>query len=153
MRDALDVEDWVIVVDRVKPGVIAERSLGAQLIQVYVAFQDDLSRRRDRQPCAAGLRCGRRAGAGCRTEALRTPRRIKGTPMKKMKLVMVGNGMACVWARAMGLPIQEIVFAVNAGELATPLALVATVVAPPNVPLAPLVGAVNVTETAGTALP
>ena len=28
----------------------------------------------------------------------------------------LGNGMACVWARAMGLPIGEIVFAVNANR-------------------------------------
>jgi threonine synthase len=28
----------------------------------------------------------------------------------------LGNGMACVWARAMGLPIHEIVFAVNANR-------------------------------------
>ena len=28
----------------------------------------------------------------------------------------LGNGMACVWARAMGLPIGEVVFAVNANR-------------------------------------
>lgn len=44
----------------------------------------------------------------------------------------------------------------NAGDVATPLASVFTdaVVPPPaNVPLAPLAGAVNVTDTLGTALP
>jgi hypothetical protein len=43
-----------------------------------------------------------------------------------------------------------VVFAVNAGEVATPLELVVAVVvfvAPANVPLAPVAGAVNVTAT------
>jgi len=28
----------------------------------------------------------------------------------------LGNGVACVWARAMGLPIREVVFAINANR-------------------------------------
>jgi hypothetical protein len=44
-------------------------------------------------------------------------------------------------------------FAVNAGEVAWPSAPVITVVAPPNVALAPVAGAANVTLTPATGLP
>jgi hypothetical protein len=45
------------------------------------------------------------------------------------------------------------VFAVNTAEVATPLAFVVAVVTPPaNVPLAPLPGAENVTDTPETGL-
>jgi len=45
-----------------------------------------------------------------------------------------------------------VVFAVNAGAVATPLALVVTVALAPNVPEAPEPGAVNVTLTPGIGL-
>ena len=44
-------------------------------------------------------------------------------------------------------------FAVNAGAVATPLAFVVTVLDPPNVPLAPVAGAVNVTVAPLTGFP
>ena len=44
-------------------------------------------------------------------------------------------------------------FAVNAGAVAIPDALLVTVAVPLNVPLAPIVGAANVTETPETGLP
>ena len=41
MRDTGYVEDGVFVFERVEAGVIAERALGAQFVQIDVAFEDD----------------------------------------------------------------------------------------------------------------
>ena len=43
MRDAGDVEDRVVVVERIEAGVIAEGAFAAQLAQFDVAFEDDLA--------------------------------------------------------------------------------------------------------------
>ena len=42
MRDAGDVEDRILVFERVEAGVIAEGALGAEFVQIDVAFEDDL---------------------------------------------------------------------------------------------------------------
>jgi hypothetical protein len=44
-RDRGDVKDRVIVGQRVVASVVAERSLAAQLVDVDVAFQDEIGRR------------------------------------------------------------------------------------------------------------
>ena len=41
MGHAGDVEDRVLVFERVEAGVIAERALSAKLVQVDIAFQND----------------------------------------------------------------------------------------------------------------
>ena len=56
-----------------------------------------------------------------------------------------------VEAVTMKLPTTEL--AVKTGETATPLLLVVTVEDVANVPLAPLEGAVNVTDAPGTKFP
>ena len=46
MCDAGDVKDRVLLLHRVKAGVIAERPLDAQLVQLHIAFENDLRMRR-----------------------------------------------------------------------------------------------------------
>ena len=43
MRDAGDVEDGIEIFERVEAGVIAERTFGAQFVEIDVAFEDDLA--------------------------------------------------------------------------------------------------------------
>ena len=42
MGDACDMEYWIEIFERIVAGMIAERSLGAQLVQLDVAFENDL---------------------------------------------------------------------------------------------------------------
>ena len=42
MRNAGDVEHWILVRERIEPGVIAKRTLGAKLVQLHIAFENDL---------------------------------------------------------------------------------------------------------------
>ena len=49
MRNAGNVEHWIVVFERVKAGVVSERPFGAQLVEFYVTFQNDFSRRRNFQ--------------------------------------------------------------------------------------------------------
>jgi hypothetical protein len=53
MRDALDMEDRVEILERVEAGVIAKRPLGLQFTNVDISFEHDLSVGRNLQ--VAGL--------------------------------------------------------------------------------------------------
>ena len=41
MRDAGNVKNRILVFERIKTGMVAERALGAQLIEFDVTFQHD----------------------------------------------------------------------------------------------------------------
>ena len=45
VRDAGDVEDGILLFHGVEAGVVAEGALGAQLVELHVAFEDDLGMR------------------------------------------------------------------------------------------------------------
>ena len=49
MRNAGNVEYWIVVFERVEAGVVSEWPFGAQLVEFYVTFQNDFSRRRNFQ--------------------------------------------------------------------------------------------------------
>src|SRR5437764_1484389 len=42
MSDAGDVEDGIIISEAVETGMVAEWTLGAQLVETHIAFEDDL---------------------------------------------------------------------------------------------------------------
>src|SRR5260370_13216888 len=43
VRDALHVEDWVEIFERVEAGVVAEGAFGAEFVEMNMAFEDDLA--------------------------------------------------------------------------------------------------------------
>ena len=47
MRDAGDVEDRIVLFHGVEAGVVAEWAFASQLVELYVAFENDLRMRRD----------------------------------------------------------------------------------------------------------
>ena len=49
MRNTGNVEHWIVVFERVKAGVVSERPFGPQLVEFYITFQNDFSRRRNFQ--------------------------------------------------------------------------------------------------------
>src|SRR5258708_26777662 len=43
MRDALHMENWIEIFERVEAGVVSEGAFGAQFVEVNMAFDDDLA--------------------------------------------------------------------------------------------------------------
>ena len=85
---------------------------------VKAAFTDADLRRRHRLSAANSINIGRLLPqAAYHAAASLWHWRKHGTAASSIVPTgNLGNGMACVWARAMGLPIGEVVFAVNANR-------------------------------------
>jgi threonine synthase len=85
---------------------------------VKAAFTDPALGRRHRLTAANSINIGRLLPqAAYHAAASLWHWRRHGTPVGSLvPSGNLGNGMACVWARAMGLPIREIVLAVNANR-------------------------------------
>ncbi len=85
---------------------------------VKAAFQDAELGRRHRLSAANSINIGRLLPQACYHAAASLWHwRKHGTAASSIVPTgNLGNGMACVWARAMGLPIGEIVLAVNANR-------------------------------------
>ena len=85
---------------------------------VKAAFSDPELGRRHRLTAANSINIGRLLpqAAYHAAASLWHWRRHRSTAGSLVPSGNLGNGMACVWARAMGLPIREIVLAVNANR-------------------------------------
>ena len=85
---------------------------------VKAAFTDPGLQRRHRLTAANSINIGRLLPqVAYHAAASLWHRRRHGTaPGSIVPSGNLGNGMACVWARAMGLPVREIVLAVNANR-------------------------------------
>ncbi|HVY64854.1 MAG TPA: threonine synthase [Gammaproteobacteria bacterium] len=85
---------------------------------VKAAFQDADTSRHHRLSAANSINIGRLLPQACYHAAasLWHWRRHGTSASSIVPTGNLGNGMACVWARAMGLPIGEIVLAVNANR-------------------------------------
>jgi threonine synthase len=85
---------------------------------VKAAFTDERLQRRHRLTAANSINIGRLLPqVAYHAAASLWHWRRHGTPVGSIvPSGNLGNGVACVWARAMGLPVREIVLAVNANR-------------------------------------